>query len=685
MPEIPNPRRRLRGSARLRATPTGPEADPGRDAAAPVLRTYRQSWSQGRAGNFREDAEGTLSPFPWPPGARNDGSEQPPSIGGRPGSGGEQLSLAPEPEQAAYDYERYAQLTGPLIEPLSAEAPVRYQRLPDARPRRHLLGAIAVLLIQSAFLVWLLLPSHLPLHNSSPVFAVASIVMLTSIYLIEVFRLLNVTSLCLASALARDPVPMVPLRGTRVAFLTTIVPSKEPISVVEPTLRAALEVRHAGTLDVWLLDEGNDPAVRRICAGLGVRHFSRHGIKRWNQPDGRYKARTKHGNYNAWIDCYGDGYDFFVSVDPDHVPLPSFCERLLGYFRDPEVAFVVGPQVYGNYDNFVTKCAESQQFVFHGLIQRMGNYFRCPMLVGTNNAVRIAALKDIGGLRDSITEDLATSLVCHSTRNPRTRRSWRSVYTPDVLAIGEGPANFTDFFSQQHRWSRGTFENLRGHFWHSLRSLSRGARLHYSLITSYYPTAAIGWILGAVNCMLYLLLGASGIRVQPHIWIAVYVDLAMVQFSLYASNRKHNVSPHESSGSSGVAGMFISVLAAPIYVVALIGTLVRTGSSFVVTPKGASRSVDRLATFRWHLGWGAVLAMALGASLWMNHPQSSMRLWSLTLIAVCLTPLTITLTSRALLRRRTAPARETAAKVTPVASRGRSRDHGFARAAEDAR
>jgi cellulose synthase/poly-beta-1,6-N-acetylglucosamine synthase-like glycosyltransferase len=82
-----------------------------------------------------------------------------------------------------------------------------------------------------------------------------------------------------------------------------------------------------------------------------VHHFTRHQVERYNQPRGRFKARSKHGNYNAWVDVHGDDYEFFVSVDPDHVPQANFCERLLGYFRDPDVAFVVGPQVYGNYDN----------------------------------------------------------------------------------------------------------------------------------------------------------------------------------------------------------------------------------------------------------------------------------------------------------------------------------------------
>ncbi|MFC7470908.1 glycosyltransferase family 2 protein [Actinomadura keratinilytica] len=100
------------------------------------------------------------------------------------------------------------------------------------------------------------------------------------------------------------------------------------------------------------------------------------------------------------------------------MPLPEFLERMLGYFRDPDVAFVVGPQVYGNYTAPVTKAAESQQFLFHALIQRAGNGYRAPMFVGTNNVVRISAVKQIGGLYDSITEDMATGFELHRTRNP---------------------------------------------------------------------------------------------------------------------------------------------------------------------------------------------------------------------------------------------------------------------------
>lgn len=66
-------------------------------------------------------------------------------------------------------------------------------------------------------------------------------------------------------------------------------------------------------------------------------------------------------------------------MDPDHVPLPVFLERTLGYFRDPDVAFVVAPQVYGNmYDNWVAHGAGVQQFMFSGVVERGGNGMDAP-------------------------------------------------------------------------------------------------------------------------------------------------------------------------------------------------------------------------------------------------------------------------------------------------------------------
>jgi nicotinamide riboside transporter PnuC len=412
---------------------------------------------------------------------------------------------------------------------------------------------------------------------------------------------------------------------------------------------------------VWLLDEGDDDEVKAMCARIGVRHFSRKGRPQFNAPAGAFKAKTKHGNYNAWAQQHGNSYDVFISVDPDHVPAPNFCERMLGYFRDPDVAFVVGPQIYGNYDNVVTRWAESQQYLFHSLLQRAGNRRGIAMLVGTNNAVRLEALRSIGGLQDSITEDMATSLVVHGSTNPATGRRWRSVYTPDVLAVGEGPSSWTDYFSQQHRWSRGTDEVALTGFLRLALKLGPRRALHYALLMSYYPLTALAWLLGAANAACYLLFGAKGVLVPMEVWLMLYVDAALFQIGLYVWNRRHNTSPHEEAGSSGLTGMLVSTLSTPVYVSSLVGTLLRRRSGFVVTPKGDAMSPDRLRTFGSGLWWAAFYAVLLAVAPFAGHVHGAMWAWPAVNLVICLIPPVIFLGQQ---RRRRAARRAASAALT---------------------
>lgn len=541
------------------------------------------------------------------------------------------------------DYETYSRLAGPLTDPEPGYR-VRYRTLMSGEPHRIRATLLMTLapLFSALLLIWLIWPGHWTDRAGAPAWLVtADAVMLGSIGLIELFRLVNTVSVAHATMVARDPVPVWPEPGLRVAFLTTFVPAREPLGMVRATLTGALGLRHDGLLDVWLLDEGGDPATRALCAELGVRHFTRKGVPEWNQPAGPHRARTKHGNYNAWLAAHGEDYDVFASVDPDHVPLPAYLERMLGYFRDPDVAFVVGPQVYGNYTGPVTKAAESQQFFFHALIQRAGNRYGSPMFVGTNNAVRVAALTTIGGLRDSVTEDMATGFELHRAVNPATGNRWRSVYTPDVLAVGEGPSSWTDFFSQQLRWSRGTYETILRQYGRGGRRHALGTLFNYSLMLAFYPMAALTWMLGALGCLLYLTLGASGTEVAASAWLMLYSDVAALQIGLYVWNRRHNVSPHEPEGSSGAAGMVMSALSAPVYARSLLDAVLRRKSAFIVTPKGDAASPDRLATFRLHLFWSVLLGGAFLASLTLGHTHAAMRTWALLALAVSLSPATV--------------------------------------------
>ena len=230
------------------------------------------------------------------------------------------------------NYAAFSHLAGSCAYlPKWAEYRVQYRSLFRSH-RRRLLAAVVIVADLSFgifFCVWLIGSSdHYPDSQDHWTLTTLHLLPVVFIIIIELFRLANIATLCISTALARDPIPVEPEPGTRVAFLTTIVPGKEPLEMVEHTLAAARHIRHCGTLDAWLLDEGDDETVKEMCRRLGVRHFSRRGVERWNQTNGPHKAKTKHGNYNAWLEAHHDEYDFFVSVDPDHIPQENFCERL---------------------------------------------------------------------------------------------------------------------------------------------------------------------------------------------------------------------------------------------------------------------------------------------------------------------------------------------------------------------
>lgn len=526
-------------------------------------------------------------------------------------------------------------------------------------------GSLVCTLVYAVILFW---PTHwVALRNPLSVQTPANWAILACLLTLQGFVILATYAAVRATLTARTPVPLVPPAGLRAAFVTTRAPG-EPVRMVEATLRAAVKVRYPkGTVDVWLLDETDSPVLKALCRDLGVRYFTRAGDERWNQVktahtgirrvvellgllrhpayDPAFAARTKHGNFNAWLahlDEYAIGYDILAGVDTDHVPHPNYLQRLLGYFHDPDVAYVVGPQVYGNYrpgtGGLVTRWCESQASFFQSTIQRAANASDSAMLVGTNYAIRMDALRQVGGFQPCITEDMATGLVIHANRNLLTGNRWKSVYTPDVLAIGEGPETWASYFTQQWRWAAGTFDVWRRIALRSLPRMRPLRALHYVLILGFYPIVALTWLLAALSSGLYLVLGASAVDASFGHVLSLYLVCSVLQVSLYFWNRRFNVSPHEPRGSLGVAGMAMTALTGPIYLSALVGTLRGKRPSFVVTKKGGVTAEDTLKTFRLPLAWFGLLLAMLAWGLLNAHTNSVMLAWALIVIVLSAAP-----------------------------------------------
>lgn len=541
--------------------------------------------------------------------------------------------------------------------------------------------AYGALFLTIIFAVVLFHPDHwLALQQNGSSINFANWVMLVCLAFLQLFIITGALSATRSTLKAKNPIPNKVPNNFRVAFVTTRAPG-EPLKMVETTLTAIKKTHFKkGMVDTWLLDETDDHKLQDICKKLRVRYFSRSGILYWNTPKAppRYKkiisriiilmyptsglplfknlsspnqfyaAKSKHGNFNAWLDYLQENnitYDILAGVDTDHVPQQNFLQRMLGYFIDEDVAYVVGPQVYGNYvpgiHGLVARWAESQASFFQSTIQRAGNDSYSAMFVGTNYAIRMNVLRQIGGFQPCITEDMATGLAIHSTRNPNSRNRWKSVYTPDVLAVGVGPDYWGPYFTQQWRWAAGTFDTWRKSVWKVFWKLSLKAKIHYILMLTYYPFASLTWLLAVISGIVYLVTGATAIIAPWGEFVSLYLMAVVLQLSLYFWNRQHNVSPHEPKGSFGIPGMFMSSLTAPIYLSALISTLIGKKSNFVVTTKGNSDNPDWFPAFKIHFFWGLLLITSLIYGINKGNSHPAMLLWIFLLLLICFTPIVL--------------------------------------------
>jgi cellulose synthase/poly-beta-1,6-N-acetylglucosamine synthase-like glycosyltransferase len=148
--------------------------------------------------------------------------------------------------------------------------------------------------------------------------------------------------------------------GWRVATAVTFVPHVESVEMLEETVRAIIAIEYPH--DTWVLDEGDDSAVHDLCKRLGARHFSRRHRPQYQAESGRFKARTKYGNYNSWLEEHGyENYDFVVAFDSDHIPRPDYLHHVLGYFDDESVAYVQPAQAYYNQRASFIACAAAEE------------------------------------------------------------------------------------------------------------------------------------------------------------------------------------------------------------------------------------------------------------------------------------------------------------------------------------
>lgn len=252
-----------------------------------------------------------------------------------------------------------------------------------------------------------------------------------------------------ARPLRRKPVPLPDDRSLWPSVDVYIPTYNEPLSVVKPTVLAALSLDWpADKLNVYILDDGRREVFREFAAECGAHYMIR--------PD---NFHAKAGNLNHALTKTGG--EFITIFDCDHIPVTSFLTTTMGWFlRDAKCAMLQTPHHFFSPDPFERNLGTFRRVpnegnLFYGLIQDGNDLWNAAFFCGSCAVIRRKPLEEIGGIAvETVTEDAHTALKLH-------RRGYTTAYLRQVLAGGLATESLSGHIGQRIRWARGMAQIFR--------------------------------------------------------------------------------------------------------------------------------------------------------------------------------------------------------------------------------
>lgn len=414
----------------------------------------------------------------------------------------------------------------------------------------------------------------------------------------------------------RQPEPRVAPPGLSVAIYTTSSPS-EPLGMFDRTLAACARIRYPHT--TYLLDDTQDPRLRQLA--------ERHGAV-WLELVGLPGAKA--GKINAALAQTRE--DFVLVLDPDHIPFPSFLDRVLGHFEDPRVGYVQVSQAYYNQArSFVARAAAEQTYAFYGPIQAGLHGHGASPAIGANCTFRRAALASIGGHGIGLAEDLVTSIRLHAA-------GWRSVYVPEIVSRGLVPEDLGSFYRQQLKWARGVWEMAFAELPTAWRQLTWRQRLSYLTIGTYYLYGLVFPLMILIP-YVYLWTGRQPASMPASELLVVGGPVVLVGVALYRFSHRWLCWPEGERGLH-LAGLALKVACWPVFLAGTLLAVARREVPYIPTAKeGVRGEFFRLAAP--HLAVAVAYVATLGAflveRLWRTPEESlwltSMSAWGMVAFA----------------------------------------------------
>lgn len=374
-------------------------------------------------------------------------------------------------------------------------------------------------------------------------------------------------------------------RSYSVDVLTTAMPG-EPLAMFEETLAAIVAMRHPHR--TFLLDGGNDAALRALCERLGVQHVDCTAV-----------PGAKAGKINHCLQHQASS-EIVLVIDPDHRPRPDLLERAMPWFDDAKVGFVQVVQAYYNTgESFVADAAAEETFGFYGPTMLGLNGLGIPTAIGANCIFRRAALDSIGGHAVHLAEDALTSMRLHA-------EGWRSVYLPYRGTSGLVPADLGAFFKQQFKWSTGMFYLLLREYPRLLRKFDGTARAQYLFAGTFYFNGLATFLTLALP-IWFLFLGVFAVEFSLDEFLIHLLPYFLAICTTYAFVQRWYT--HSSERRVPWRSLVLERATWHVYLMGLVSGVLNRPVEYLPTPKGS----DRAPMPRLVLPHVIVIALSLAA------------------------------------------------------------------------
>jgi cellulose synthase/poly-beta-1,6-N-acetylglucosamine synthase-like glycosyltransferase len=299
-------------------------------------------------------------------------------------------------------------------------------------------------------------------------------------------------------------------------------------------------------------------------------------------------------------------------VDADYTIDPSYLSSVVGYFADPNLAFVQTPQDYREYsgDRYLTACYDAYRYFFATSMPSR-NERDSIIFAGTMGLIRRKVLEELGGWNEwVITEDAEASL--------RMLKAGHSgLYLNRSFGRGIMPLTFASLKSQRFRWCFGGMQILRLHW----RDLLPGRRDPVNRLSGWqkfdYLMGSAVWLndlvyLGFTIVLLttgILLLTRGHVGIRPLLGTAVLLPATLVGSGLL---RAAWALRHRTRIGVRRAVLAFANWLSMSWTVALacVQGMLRRRGTFLRTPK---TSEDKTL---WSALWSARSETALALGLW---------------------------------------------------------------------